>query len=85
MIGPVIAMVLAVVCALGVIGMIAGDHHQGGWRRLWTAYRQGIRDRSAFSSVRAEAAAIAEPVSHADDLQVDDLWTLSDEPSRARF
>lgn len=78
MTAPVIVMALSVVCALVVIAMLLGAHRSDGWKHAFGRYIGALRDRSAFSSVRAEAAAISEPVAHTGDLRVGDLWELSE-------
>ncbi len=81
MTAPVIAMMLSVVCALVVIVMILGAQRPEGWKQTFSRYIGALRDRSvlsSFSSLRAEAAAISEPVAHTGDLRVGDLWELSE-------
>ena len=86
MTAPLIAMMLSVVCALVVIVMILGAQRSEDWKHSFSRYLAALRDRSmfsSFSSLRAEAAAIAEPVAHTGDLRVSDLWELSEpEPDR---
>ncbi|MPV49616.1 MULTISPECIES: hypothetical protein [unclassified Pseudactinotalea] len=77
MTAAVLATVSAIVCALIVIVVILGTRG-GDWKHAWSRYRGALRDRSAFTSVRAEAAAIAEPAARTGDLRVGDLWTLGE-------